>query len=219
MSPKRSRQSNWVHPGGVRETTEIVHQTLLPFTDWMRVDVYPSDCMSTGIDSKVLEDKLPILTALMLLDPRGVYFSNPVVADALAKFLATDGRFAQHALDENLEVEIAIRLTAYKLRVMLSHVRLKYDGRLQKYDTWEDPFAEIFNIIRDSPKDVDVGGTQKQKRAERLASRPYPFIVFRIDKNSQAAAAENENEDGDDAVACVFDHHQQKPNLYTTTET
>ena len=72
-------------------------------------------------------------------------------------------------------------LMVYKLRVMLSHCRLKYDGfKAEQGAVPPDGFADLFSVM-DEPADP-VPKTKKARRDQRLSSRPHPFPWYRADE-------------------------------------
>ena len=58
-------------------------------------------------------------------------------------------------------------MVAYKLRVMLSHIRIKYDSASR-----DDALADVFAIMDGKEHEHHP---RKWRRMERLKSRPCPF--------------------------------------------
>ena len=80
-----------------------------------------------GIDLHELEKMIPMLSNLCRVDPRGGIFSQPMLSAAISSALQQSLEFeflCNHLQKPRAEVE---ELFAYKLRVMLAHVRVVFD--------------------------------------------------------------------------------------------
>ena len=74
-------------------------------------------------------------------------------------------RLAEASRDEAGGVPLAeaYEVVAYKIRMMLSHVRLQ----------------EIFSVLKESPSSTPTMTMQEARREERLRQRKNPFLCFR----------------------------------------
>ena len=169
-----SRAGWFSHPEGPEALASAVADAFKP--DLRRIiseneEIYQSIDMKVGICTDTLAKNSGLLCRLVQSDKRGGYFSNPQLADPLKLVIAKEGLqglFDAACLGSRDSGEMA-DLTAYKVRCMLSHLRIKNDSASK------DPqFKEIFDLMA-SPE----ARPQKSRRLARLQHRPNPFVHFR----------------------------------------
>lgn len=134
-------------------------------------DIYSSTDMSTGIDTVGLGNWRTLLDRFWALDPRGGYINQDMLADALHDELsvspALEQAMAAIALRVGQSYSQHVSTTAYKIRVMLAHRRIKFDCTARQHG--------------DSGGD---GSRRKDKRSHVRRDRTKipkinPFIYFR----------------------------------------
>ena len=172
-----ARAVNWLAPSG--ETGEAIAGALKECSRELLLlgsDIYPSMDMKKDIDTQLLEARAPILEKLLALDTRGGYFGQGDVLDGVRlaiKAAGLDGSWQTKGND--------YEVTAYKLRVMLAHVRMKVG------DACSPPLKALIDHI----------DQKKSKNVERSA-RDHPFPAFR-DTASDEQDAEVCHHHGEDA--------------------
>eukprot|EP00959_Pyramimonas_sp_CCMP1952_P261781 5473945-Pyramimonas_sp.AAC.1 len=161
------RVKNWCPPDGgdaIVNLTPCLRPQLLHV---LKHGVYPSINMKTGIDMDYLGGMVPTLTELLRLDPRGGYFLQADVRRAMQQIcLEKEFKLALNTLATNLkltEYNTAERV-AYAYRVMCSHVREKFDGRLKQNSPLgkDSVLSEVFDIMQNQLEKM-----QSTKRATR----------------------------------------------------
>lgn len=187
------RTTNWEHADGPEATIQALAGAMAPFATFLaehNMNVYTSDDFKTGINIDKLIMAAPLLEALMLLDGRGGFFSQKALTKALGMaFTAGDCNevFTSRALLQQRPGEEIKALTAYRVRVMLAHCRAKYDGLVAGAPPPEG-LQKVFEVM-EAPV---VQSCKKARRAERLGSRPHPFVHFRpapMDPTDETIAA------------------------------
>ena len=201
------RQPGWEHPDGAECSVRALVEALTPFTKQLineHVGIYASTDMTRGLDVAALEKNSKLLEALMRLDPRGGYHKQIRMAAAVKKLLSKDPETMaafNHVMQAagTLDIESIYAMLAYKLRVMLAHVRDKFDS--SRTDP-PDELRKVWSVMASSKQNTE--STKRAKKNQRLAaSRPHPFVAYQGEDDS-----EKEEEDDDDAhepVAKYFD--------------
>ena len=130
----RKRSHYWEHESGVEATVEclvLIFQSCLGLIVEQNCNIYSTTAWKTEIDQdKLLYNKI-LLQKLLELDPRGCFLAQVVVKDALNEALGKSGDLASimaHQLPGMENGEEVIGYIAYKIRVMLSHLRQIQDG-------------------------------------------------------------------------------------------
>ena len=134
--------------GSPDETVHVLVDALLLFAGMLaRVGplVYPSLEWRSGICSKSLQENLPLIDALVEVDPRGGLFAQGTVMQALFVVLhSSEEMWTQFqetcltAVGCSGDAVGCLKLQAYKLRVMMAHIRLKFDARTSDCTTGVD---------------------------------------------------------------------------------
>ena len=164
----------WSHPNGaeasVATLADVLGQHIRAIVD-ANVSIYPTNDFKTGICNNSLLQWIPLLKLLVDVDPRGGIFNQRHMSDALetaTKANYLHDRMCSAAIATQRPVDEVYTLTAYRMRVMLSHLRIKFDGATAR----PNEFSDIFDVMRrpDSSK--------RQRRMERVAQE-NPFINFR----------------------------------------
>lgn len=165
------------------------------------VDIYESVCMKTGIDLAKLQAQEEPLFDLISLDPRGGIFKQRDMASGLAMIIATDAKLSKMiytpaAVAKYGGEDAVLGIVAYKLRVMCSHVRRRYDANCIGLE-------RINDTIRKAPKCTEP--VAKKPRHVRNTTL-NPFINFRHDDIEQVESSDDdEDEDPTAMVATWFD--------------
>ena len=134
---------------------------------------YDSLDMKAGIDTQALLRYVGVLKALVLLDPRGGFFGQRDMAAgvrALATMEEYHPAFESWRFSNNLaSFEMGVTTWAYKLRVMLSHVRIKRNAyvALRSDHTHPPELVDVYNNFSDVPMSVP--------QTKKLC----PFVQFR----------------------------------------
>ena len=173
-APRRSRAAYFAS-GDEESTAAVLARVLRPFGGFLAThaaSVYSCSDMGGAHNVGELEAAAPLIKSLVELDPRGGLFSQPTVEATLRLCLDADGLLATHAsyADSSLPEAQQLGMTAYKLRVMMNHIRAMADARISAL--W---FLPIFEHIRDNASAVNI----RARRVSRMQGRPRPFAFFR----------------------------------------
>ena len=160
------------------------------------IAIYDSTDFKIGMNTGQLSDSLLVLADLVKLDTRGGFFSN---GDLVAALKASVGNKAgeaatqANALQAHKPLEEMYLLMAYKIRVMLSHVRYAFDA----HSGGTHPLNMLFDLMLEGPSPATPpSDSRKLRRTERLGRRLHPFICFR--------PADDENDDIAEEVPSVI---------------
>ncbi len=174
------RASCYVHPDGESATIDqlvgamIAHKGLIIEKN---LGIYTSMDMKVGIDLTELTRSKQLLENLVRLDVRGGLYLQSHLASAVRAIIEEDrskNLFMAKTISHLKPYEELVETIAYKMRVMLSHVRLSYDS--SKNDEHHS-LASIFEIMKDPPSCSN--DARRSRRQQRLMSRPRPFVCFR----------------------------------------
>ena len=216
-----SRSGRYSHPEGPDALCAALVEAFKP--DLRRIiseneEIYKSIDMKVGIRSDTLVKNRDLLLCFVKIDTRGGYFMNPQLADPLKLAIEAEGLkglFDAACLGKRDPDEMT-QLIVYKVRCMLSHLRIKHDNATQ------DPqFKAIFEVMDATSSEVRP---QKTRRLARLQHRPNPFIHFR---EPQSATAEEEYQpqviskyfDGSRAVALYCNGETSLADMYEQSPT
>ena len=188
--------------GGDEPTTVLKLHNVMKLESYrglLRIDHYPSLSFKKNIDNKKLAAAIGMLTEFVRIDPRGGYFSQKVMGRAVTMTLTDDPEFTKHLVEQGCGPTEGFALVAYKTRVELAHLRLKFDGK--KEGDEPSPFDEVYNIMKNSAK--TDGSYKKDRRSDRLgithpSNRPHPFINFRGDNEGEGEEDENKSDDDEE---------------------
>eukprot|EP00974_Lingulodinium_polyedra_P034069 3276284-Lingulodinium_polyedra.AAC.1 len=120
------------------DTVSSLAAALQPYTKALvdaNVDVYGSTDFKAGMNTEQLELFAEPLTELMRLDCRGGYFGQNDMAEAITKIVNAENLadvLLGNVLSKMKGLDDAIMMMAYKIRVMLSHCRVKFDSQGEK---------------------------------------------------------------------------------------
>ena len=141
------------------------------------VNLYKSLDMKIGLDRAKLQEHIGLLGDLIRLDARGGLFSQVDMETALAKLLGNARELGKPLGSDPAGDAEGLRLMAYKIRVMLSHVRITHDGA-SKTDKLHN-LQPLFEVMTAADARGEVTHAKKLRRTERLQLRPHPFLAFR----------------------------------------
>ena len=187
------RSANFLIDDSAEATAAVLCGIMAEFMGLLRVDCYDSLNFKSGINNDRLRIALGMLIAFVKLDRRGGIFSQPVMERSVTSTVGDDEQFKKHSVEAGFDPREACGIVAYKIRVMLSHLRIKHDTCKE----CDDPsaFDAAYSLMK-VPKDLHE--QKKTRRDSRLSSsRPHPFIHFRTDVAE--AAADDEEADAPDA--------------------
>ena len=143
-----SLTSQWSHPDGKEAGTAQIAAAMLPFMSrvvgW-GTSVYSSDDMKAGINCPLLVRAADVLKALLRIDPRGGVFSQGMLTEAFETCLGASGlreTAVMAAMAEGKGLGEWCCLTMYRVRVMLAHIRMKFDSNARGKEL-RDMFAEM----------------------------------------------------------------------------
>ena len=136
-----------------------------------------------------------MLHDLVKLDTRGGFFSNgDLVAAVKASVVDKAGEVAMQAkaLEAHKPLEDMYLMIAYKIRVMLSHVRYACDT----HSGDAHPLKLLFDLMIDGPAPTTpLSDPRRMRRTERLGNkRPHPFTCFRPADDEQACSPEERHQ-------------------------
>ena len=154
--------------------------------------------MKVGISVKDLLLYYELLKSLLLLDPRGGFFSQRDMEEAfqiLGALAEHKAAFIAFNLNQSwVTTEAGIRRCAYITRVMLSHLRIKYDqftalGAAAANRAHPQQLQELYALM------CDRGGTPADNKPTK---RKNPFFAFR--ESSDDDAEDDDAEVGEQTV-------------------
>jgi hypothetical protein len=108
--------------------------------------------MKSGIDNSFLETHVEMLEQLFRLDPRGGFFKHDEIKRVLTHLCneeAAAKKLAELSKKSKCSTLNTIERLAYSIRVMLAHVREKYNGQLQvaAENKRPGPFDDIYAVL------------------------------------------------------------------------
>ena len=159
------------------------------------IAIYDSSDFKIGINIGQLSESLLMLHDLVKLDTRGGFFSNgDLVAAVKASVVDKAGEVAMQAkaLEAHKPLEDMYLMIAYKIRVMLSHVRYACDT----HSGDAHPLKLLFDLMIDGPAPTTpLSDPRRMRRTERLGNkRPHPFTCFRPADDEQACSPEERHQ-------------------------
>ena len=157
----------WMHSDGKAATVTAIAKALLPQMQLLleggNGDFYTSRDMKKGwLVAQVLVISEVCLN-LLILDPRGGIFRQTSMVEGLRANVDAD--VAQWQVPGMKTLEEVLKIVAYKLRVVMSHIRICYDDiagtdhGLQKH-----PWAELFAKIKPHGKELPATSSQKKTK-------------------------------------------------------
>ena len=177
------RSTNWKHEDGTPATVAALSDCLAPFIKELAtqgIDIYDSCDFKVGVDLKKLKASLGLLHALVRLDGRGGFFAQKDLTEALqaaAQAADEEASTSARALQHHKELNEFYLMVAYRIRVMLAHVR-------QAFDSHEPGTTHVLSSVFQEMYSCDDGSNpkadaRKHRRNQRLLRRPHPFQCFR----------------------------------------
>ena len=174
------RTPAWEHADGPAASVRALAAVLEPWAQELvdaNINLYPSDDFKVGLSSEHLQKYNNLLLALIKLDPRGGLFGHLVMTEAVAaaiRFSDLQQVLVAKALAVGRPVDEVKSLIAYKLRVMLAHIRSKFDS--QTPGSSLPGLEQVFEVLQSPARATHA---RKARRIERLGHRPHPFVHFR----------------------------------------
>ncbi len=199
------RVTNWEHPDGAEATTTALATALQPFSQRLveaNIQIYPSTDFKVGLNMEILTANSDMMLPLVNIDNRGGIFGQSALTEALRLVVRSDNLellLTAKTLIHNKTMDETLALMAYKVRVMLSHVRVKFDSHVAG-TACPPGFDKIFETMS-MPRPTT---SRRTRRMERLSSRPNPFLHFRAEDTSQ------EELDEEDTLAIVSKYFDGK---------
>ena len=151
---------------------ETLATALRPFTKERveyNIDIYSSEDFKAGLSMESLVHRAPLLEALISIDPRGGIFAQGTLSQALATTVTAEGLdqvLIAKSLKHHRPTDEVRALTAYKLRVMLAHCRMKYDSSAVP----PEGLHKVFELLQSSSAGVPP---KKARRMARLSKSPH----------------------------------------------
>eukprot|EP00959_Pyramimonas_sp_CCMP1952_P016089 340261-Pyramimonas_sp.AAC.1 len=184
-----SRTPNWKSPDDTPEEDHLfdVIEPLFSSIVYCGGLHYTSDDFKKGVDTQQLRKYSSTLKALVTLDKRGGHFGQIHMQRAIGKCTAMDeykDAFEGWRLRLGIEsYEKGVIGWAYKLRVMLAHIRTKCAAWRDKANSTEPTeLVEIYKVFTDVPQ------ISPQKRE-------CPFVSFRAASDQKLDNPEDADED------------------------
>ena len=200
------RAHNYAHPDGDDATSSTLAGVLAPFAGRLvekNVGIYSSDDFKKGIDSEVLVSNADLLEKLVAIDSRGGFFAQQSMEAAV--LMAINSASLRDLLQAKTLVlhkplEEVVALIAYKLRVMLAHVRTKWDS-IVPGSVPPSGFEGIFAIL-EQPQ--PAWSARKVRRTERLKRRPHPFVHYREQDDNDDDNEDNKDSKDDSTIVSKY---------------
>ena len=191
----KSRAVCWKHRNGHAATVDAIATVFGAHVKHIVTtgpSIYTAKDFKVGIDVPKLLENVKLLTDLVKLDSRGGILAQADCTEALQTVLQQDADAQStmygHAIDGMENASETVALTAYMVRVMLSHVRSLFDSNRSA----DHPLQALFSCMR-SP-----GDSRKVRRTDRLVERQHPFLAYRTEPDS------SEGEDEQVSVVTKF---------------
>ena len=189
----------WRHPDGRDAGIAAISSALLPHVEAIvaqNVDMYPSNEFKVGICNSKLVENRDILCGLLSADPRGCFGQEDLVG-GLASAMEWSSKLRNlveaarrtPANTDKSDSEI-IGLVAYRMRIMLAHLRIKFESGASAPE-----LTECFEKLKDAKP-------QRKRRENKFMKRPNPFVYFRDDAKPRD---ESDDDDTPTLVATYFD--------------
>lgn len=221
------RATLWQHPDGPSATIAALEAALRPHVLRLvdsNLQVYSSDDYKAGVNHNLMRDSVDMLESLVELDTRGGLFGQGALTQALTMCIENAGmkeELIAKTLSEHKPVTEVLALMAYRIRVMLAHLRAKFDSA---NNGAPEGFERLYELLE---KPTPAPTTRRMRRGERIGSRPNPFVNFRA--KGEAEMREEEDDatpvivskyfDGRRACALRDDGNIEFADTYTPTET
>lgn len=173
------RASAYLHADGDAATVQELSAALIssrPLILAQNVNIYDTDDMKVGINLDLLAHASNMITSLVEIDNRGGIFIQQHMGKALLSIFAEDdhkNNLIARTLHMQKPYEEIVDHIAYRVRVMLSHIRIVFDA---SGEDKHHPLASIFSVMN---KPNTLFDARKVRRQQRLNNRPHPFLCFR----------------------------------------
>ena len=196
---QKGRCSNWsCTPDALASAigVETFMQLLIP-------NVYKSTHMKKGICAAGLLQWQALLISLITLDPRGGFFSQLDMENAIEKVYddstpETKEKAQQMAADDVRTLKAFLARLAYIIRVMLVHTRSKY-----KKSDKDTEFAQLFACIAAPVAHAQTRGSSSAKADKKVHANP--FLNFRDEEEQMGEdASEHDDTDDEEVVAATY---------------
>ncbi len=202
------RASCYVHPEGDEKTVATISEALVPHASHIvnaNLQLYDSTDMQIGRNIGLLTKSKSMLADLVRIDGRGGFFTQSHISSALKAALDVgdwNAMLLGKTIGEQRTEDEILGLISYKIRVMLSHVRIIYDA----HDPQQGRHAlqDIFEVISGAAKIPQVMDARKARRMDRISRRPNPFVCFR-----QAEQSAKTEEEEASIITTYYDGHSR----------
>ena len=183
MLSRISRSASWCDARGEAATVSALAEVLgrhITLIIDKGDDLYDSDDMAVGLNHALLVQAAPLLEDLLRLDSRGGIFSQTHLQTALSNAVAETDSQAKFmakkplAVNEQKDWEA---LCAYRIRVMLAHLRIAYDNNITSGE--EHVLKTLLDHIGPAAASQTPGSAKRARRHERALNRPNPFVHWR----------------------------------------
>ena len=217
---QRAREKSWQHVDGKVATVSALAAAMQPHVNFLvtaGLRVYSGISFGHDMHTDELEKASNLLFSLLEIDGRGGYFTQATMHDALREAVGKENMtydMSKQILEDvlthgpngegpsqSLSVDDAWHMIAFKLRVMLRHIREKCDTR-NDHEKIPEAFSRLFAVMkRNARKSPSPPPSKRHKGSERLGKGPHPFPAYQ--KSEDDVDDENGNDGEDDSTVCV----------------
>ena len=148
---------------GTHDSTVTAIAACLRPLGGLNLEMYSSTDMKTGIDNDNLQDHKRMLLALFGSDARGGYFAPKALHEAVGVALSEKrDEFALECTNANLPYNEGVSTVAYFIKVMISHIRLKFDS---SQDGHISEFSEYYDILKEGSKVLQSSARKTRRKS------------------------------------------------------
>ena len=168
-----------------------------PWLAGRSTSVYGSRAMNGAVVLADVEKAAGLVQSLLQVDARGGIFAQSTMERAIQTVVDADGLLPtlSSLADPDLSLDQHVAMVAYKVRVLMNHVRSLLDSKCS---------APFFKPILDYYRQHSAAAMQSSRRTARLSSRPCPFVNFRSEESLEAGEEEEEAATAvDDDPPCI----------------
>ena len=181
MCMPADRVSSYLNRDGEDATIDELSYVLGPavvYIVFAHVNIYDSSDMKVGINIELLKKAhmQDMLHGFLRIDPRGGHFQQTHMDKALRNAMTETEKndLASKTAEQGKSIDDIIGILAYKIRVMLAHVRRAYDDHIPTGEP--HPLNRLFDILRKPSGSTPT--SRHVKRDMRLGNRQNPFMNF-----------------------------------------
>ena len=211
-----TRSTMWAHPHPDHTIPAIaaVLESDIDHIVALNVDIYDSLDFKVGIDARKLAARVQLLAGLGSLDPRGGFFGQADLDEALKIAIAKRGlldKFNRTAATLGKDPTECRSVIAYKLRVMLSHCRIKAEAWRNTGSKQSHPLYLFFLEITEAwGRDY---APLHESRTRSRTPRTRFFVNLQSEPSPPEEPAEEDTDDKVDEATIVskyFDGYSMK---------